>query len=270
MIQSLRRQASIYGAIAAMVPKQQLAYSLWMWVQFLVQIFSMTIFVYFWRAIYAGTSTLGGLNLKQTINYILLAQILMPIVETRLIFEFGFLIRHGGIANALLRPLDFQGHYYVETMASLAIFAIQRLPLLVIAWLFFGLQLPTDLITWCVFLISLTLGASILFLFDWIFASFAFYSTETWGLSVVRVGVATFFSGALIPLTMMPTWLQDIAAALPFAQTIFVPVSFLSGITPIASAPQVWLVQFAWLVGLLLVSRWVFSRAVRQITVQGG
>ncbi len=130
--------------------------------------------------------------------------------------------------------------------------------------------MPTDPLVWIVFLISLTLGASILFLFDWIFASLAFYSTETWGLSVVRIGVATFFSGALVPLTMMPTWLQDVAAALPFAQTIFVPVSFLSGITPIANALQVWLVQLAWLAGLLVLSRWVFSRAVRQVTVQGG
>jgi len=73
----------------------------------------------------------------------------------------------------------------------------------------------------------------------------------------VRIGVATFFSGALVPLTMMPAGLQNLAAALPFAQTIFVPVSFLSGITPVANAPQVWLVQLAWLVALLIVSRWV-------------
>ncbi len=270
MIQSLRRQASIYGAIAAMVPKEYSAYSIWVWMQFIVQILSMMIFVYFWRAVYADTRTLGGLDLQQTINYILLAQILMPIVETRLIFQFGFMVRNGGVAVELLRPLDFQGRFFIENLAGLGVFAIEKLPLLLVAVVFFGLQLPTDPLVWIVFLISLTLGASILFLFDWIFASLAFYSTETWGLSVVRVGVATFFSGALVPLTMMPTWLQDVAAALPFAQTIFVPVSFLSGITPIANALQVWLVQLAWLAGLLVLSRWVFSRAVRQVTVQGG
>jgi ABC-2 type transport system permease protein len=270
MIQSLRRQASIYGAIAAMVPKEYSAYSVWVWMQFIVQIISMMIFVYFWRAVYAGANTLGGLNLQQTINYILLAQILMPLVETRMIFQFGFMVRNGGVAVELLRPLDFQGRFYIENLAGLGVFAIEKLPLLLVAIIFFGLQLPADPLVWGVFAISLILGSTILFLFDWIFASLAFYSTETWGLSVVRVGVATFFSGALVPLTMMPTWLQNVAAALPFAQTIFVPVSFLSGITPIASAPQVWLVQLAWLVALLVLSRWVFSRAVRQVTVQGG
>ncbi|MGE5261960.1 MAG: ABC transporter permease [Acidobacteriota bacterium] len=270
MIRSLRRTLGIYGAIAAIVPKEYLAYNIWVWMEFVVQILSMTIFVYFWRAVYASTSTLGGLNLQQTLNYILLAQVLAPIVETRVVFQFGFLVRNGQIAIELLRPLDFQMRYFVESLTSLVIFAFQKSPLLLIAWLFFGLQLPADPLTWLVFAISLVLGQSILFFFDWIFACLAFYSTETWGLSVVRVGVATFFSGALLPLTMMPGWLQDIAAALPFAQAIYVPTSFLSGINSPANAPQVWLVQLVWLIALGLLSRWLFNIAVRQVTVQGG
>jgi ABC-2 type transport system permease protein len=62
--------------------------------------------------------------------------------------------------------------------------------------------------------ISVALGRSVLFFFDSIFACLAFYSIETWGLSVVRVGVPTFFSGALVPLAMMPDWLQRVAAIL--------------------------------------------------------
>ncbi len=270
MIPSLRRTIRAYAAFAAMVPKEFLAYRLWVWMQLAVQILSMTIFVYFWRAVYASTPTLGGLDLEQTLRYILLAQILAPLVETRVVFQFGFLIQTGQISMELLRPVDFQVRQFVENLAHLVVFAIQELPLLVVAWLFFGLQLPADPRVWIAFAISLGLGQSAVFFFDWIFASAAFYSTETWGLSVVRVGVATFFSGALVPLTIMPTWLQQIAAALPFAQAIYVPASLLSGITPLAQAPQVWLVQLLWLVGLAALSRYVFGIAVKQVTVQGG
>jgi ABC-2 type transport system permease protein len=62
MIQALRRKTSIYAAIATMVPKLFLAYSLWVWMEFFVQILAMTIFVYFWRAVYSGTSQIGGLG----------------------------------------------------------------------------------------------------------------------------------------------------------------------------------------------------------------
>ncbi len=87
---------------------------------------------------------------------------------------------------------------------------------------------------------------------------------------MVRVGVGSFFSGALVPLAMMPGWLQTVAAALPFAQAISVPVSLLSGITPLSDVPRLWLIQLVWLMLLLFLSRVVFSTALKKITVQGG
>jgi ABC-2 type transport system permease protein len=271
MIRFLRRGARVYGAVVALAPKLYLAYRLWVWTEFVVQLLSMTIFVFFWRAVYANSaSRIGGLNLAQTINYILLAQTLAPLIENRLIFQFGWMIRSGQVAMDLLRPMDFQGRFYVEALTNLFLFLLLKLPLLLIAVLVFGLQLPADLLTWVVFLVSLILGHAILFFVDWLFACLAFYSTETWGLSVVRVAVGTFFSGALIPLAMMPGWLQSIANALPFAQSLYVPVSLLSGITPVTDAAQAWAVQLLWLIGLALVSRLFFRVAVRKITVQGG
>jgi ABC-2 type transport system permease protein len=270
MIQSIRRQASVYAALAGMVPKLFLAYRLWLWMEFFVQILSLTIFVFFWRAVYASSATLGGLNLQQTLNYIILAQILVPIIQTRAIFQFGFIIREGQIAVELLRPVDLQGRYYVESLTNLALTLLLKVPLLVLGVAVYGLQLPSDPAVWAAFALSLLLGHAILFCFDWIFACLAFYSTETWGLSVVREALAAFFSGALLPLNMMPAWLQSLTLALPFAQALYVPLAFLSQITPLSDAPRVWLVQLAWLAALLVLSRWVFRVAVRTVTVQGG
>ena len=270
MIAVLRRNLSTYGAVAATAAKTRLAYNLWVWADFIMTIVSMSVFVYFWRAVYAGTSTLGGLALSQTINYILLARLLAPLVETHTIFSLGFMLRGGQIAVELTRPLDLQLRFAVETFAELAVFLIRRLPLFVLAWLFFGLQLPADPGLWAAFFISLVLGQAIILMFDWMFACLAFYVTETWGLSVVRVGAGSFFSGALVPLVMMPGWLQNVVAAMPFAQALAVPISFLSGIATLADAPRIWLIQLVWLVSMLVLSRAVFNLAVRKVTVQGG
>ncbi len=272
MIQACRRQISIYAAVAAMEAKLYLAYNYYVVVEYVLQILSMIIYVYFWQAVYAGAAspTLGGLTLQQTINYILLARILAPLLETRTIFRFGHLVRSGDFAIELVRPTDFLTRQYVEQFTGIGIFFVQKAPLFVLAWAAFGLQLPADPAAWGAFAVSMLLGQSVLFFFDWIFACLAFYSTETWGLSMVRTGVAAFFSGALVPLVMMPGWLQEVAAAMPFAQALAVPAAFLSGVTSVADAPRVWLGQLAWLVGLAAVSRLVFSVAVRKVTVQGG
>ncbi|MEK7786600.1 MAG: ABC-2 family transporter protein [Chloroflexota bacterium] len=270
MIKTFRRRLNVYLAFAAMTPKLFLAYSAWVWVEFFAQILSMTIFVFFWRAVYAENTVISGLSLQQTLNYILIAQVLAPIVQSRSVFRMGWLIGNGMIAVELIRPVDFQARSYVESLADLATFLITKIPLALLAWLIFGLQLPGDPLVWVCFAVSLLLGATIIFFADWAFSCLAFYTTETWGLSVVREGVVAFFSGALLPLAMMPGWLQAIGRALPFAQVLYVPVSILGGIIPVASAPGAWLIQLLWIAGLGLFSRVFYNIAIRKVTVQGG
>ncbi len=272
MLSHIRRRATIYAGIAAMVPKSFLAYSIWVWVELFTQILTMGIMTFFWRAVFAGAAaeTIGGLTLQQTLNYVLVAQILAPLVESRFIFTMGFMLREGQIAVDLLRPVDMQARYLAENLAELATDMIFKAPLLLVAWLLYGLQLPSNPAVWGAFLAALVLGRLVFFCFNWMFASLAFYTTETWGLAVLYEGIGRFFSGALLPLSILPGWLQLLAALLPFAQVLYAPVALLTGITPLAEAPRVWLTQLAWLAGLAVASRLAFGRALRKVTIQGG
>ncbi|MCP4204325.1 MAG: hypothetical protein GY769_20620 [bacterium] len=264
------RRVRAYTAIVEMVPKLYVAYRAWFWAGLFVQTLVLVIVVYFWRAVYADRTTLGGLPLQQTLNYVMLAQVLVPMVESKLVFFFGQMLVEGKLIMELLRPVDLQARFWVEATTFLFIDLFMRLPLAVFAWLVFGLSLPSEPTVWGAFLVSLLLGQGVMFLFNWIFACLAFYTTESWGLGMVQQGVATFFSGALVPLALMPDWLERLALSLPFAQVLYMPLALLSGITPVAEAPRVWLVQALWLAGLLVASRLIFGVAVRRITVQGG
>ena len=112
-------------------------------------------------------------------HYILIARILSPLIETRVIFRFGFLVQSGDFAIELVRPTDFQARQYVENLTGLGIYLLKKVPLFILAWAAFGLQVPSNPAAWGAFAISLVLGWSALFFFDWIFACLAFYSTET-------------------------------------------------------------------------------------------
>ncbi len=271
MIRTLRRTVSIYGTFAAMVPKMFLAYSIWVWMQFFVQCISLVIFVAFWKAVFAGQATIGGLSLTQTLNYIILAQIFLPSAQsTNVLFSFGKMLRDGQVGIELLRPLDFQAANYVSNLSWMFISFLTQIPLAVFAWILFRFQLPADPLVWLAFIVTLVLGNAVLFFFDWLLGCLAFYTTEVWGLTVLRFGIATFFSGALVPLVMMPGWLQAIANILPFAQALYMPVGLLSGILPVSDAPSIWFVQLGSLVLLGVLSRIVFRISVRRVTVQGG
>jgi ABC-2 type transport system permease protein len=271
MIGALRRKISIYSAFAAMVPKTFLAYTIWVWMSLFTELVAMIIFVFFWQAVYADGGTIAGLDLQQTLNYILLARIFSALAyNTNVIYQFGRLVRQGEMAVVLLRPLDFQLSMYVNNIADLLLGFVLNIPLAIVAVVFFGLRVPLDPAIWGAFLISMILGHAVLFFFDWIIGCIAFYITEIWGLSVLRHGVAGFFSGSLVPLVMMPEGIRTVTESLPFAQALYVPVALLSGITPLADAPQVWAIQLVWLVVLGFLSRLVFNHAARKVTVQGG
>jgi ABC-2 type transport system permease protein len=271
MIAVLRRRVKVYGAFAAMVPKLYLAYQIWVWMEFVVQVISLIIFVAFWQAVYAGGDAIGGLTLDQTLNYIILARIFTPVISaSNTLFNFGYLMREGQIGIELLRPVDFQLTHYVSNVSEVFVGLVSHIPLAIVGWLLFRYQVPADPLIWLAFLLSLLLGNALLFCFDWMLGCIAFYSTEVWGLGVLRSGIATFFSGSLVPLAMMPRWLRTVAMALPFSQALYTPVALLSGVTPLAEMPRTWLTQLAVLVALVFLSRTVFNVAVRKVTVQGG
>lgn len=268
---ALLRKLRIYGAFAANVPKMMMAYNVWFWVELAGQIMMMIIFVFFWRAVYSNTDSVGGMNAQQTLNYILLAQIIAPLMRWSLILDFGGMIREGQIAIEMTRPVDFQLRFYVEASTSWFIALIRSaIPLALVAWIFFDLQLPTDPLVWLGFAVTIFLGNAVLFLFDWTFGTLAFYTTEAWGLHILREGIATFFSGALVPLTMLPAWIGKVAAALPFGQALHVPLSVLTGTLPMNQIAYVWGGQLIWIAGLLILSRVSFRVAARKVTVQGG
>jgi len=270
MIQTARRHLSIYGALFGMIPKMFMAYVIWFWVGFVLNIISMAILVFFWRAIYADTDTISGLGLNQTISYIMLAFIFMPLTSNDLVWEFGSNLREGMMIHHLLRPVNFQAMNYVQMLGGLITRMIWQLPMLLIAVLFFGLRIPSDLTTWLAFLVSALLGFTVMFYFNWFLACFTFYTTEIWGLGVLIEGMTFFLSGALVPLVMMPEWLRTVVMSVPFAQALAVPVGLLTGITPLSDAPRVWLVQILWIIGMWIISTLFFRVAVRKITVQGG
>ena len=128
----LRHLYHVYGAVLATVPKLYAAYRAWVWAEFILQIMAMVVLYFFWQAVYANGGTLGGLTFQQTINYVMIAQLLMPLIDNNLIFNFGWMIREGQVAIDLLRPMDFQTRFYVDAAGSMALNLLLKTPLLII------------------------------------------------------------------------------------------------------------------------------------------
>lgn len=271
MSHRLRRHLRHLIAYANITLKEQTAFTGWFWSDLLGQVVLMLLFSAFWQAVYQGRESLGGLSAQQTLAYVLVVNTVGLVVRWSLIWEFGVMIRDGSIAVELLRPVDFQLRMYAKMTTTMLFTMGQQMLLLgLVAVLVLGLRLPADPLVWLSFLLSLLVGNAILFFFDWTLSLVAFYSTEVRGLMIFRDGIASFFSGFLIPPAIMPDWLQRVAAFLPFGQVLNSPAMILTGIVPLSEVPRILGVQLLWLVGLVLISRPAFRVAIRHVTVQGG
>jgi ABC-2 type transport system permease protein len=266
MIRAVRR----YAPFGILEWQRVFQYNAWFWVEFWRSIVAMLIMTAFWKAIYAGQETLSGLALSSTLTYVVLARALGNANGSGVYWWIAQHINNGELELQLLRPVDFQFMHLWRDACGWGLGLLRSLPALLLGVLVFGAKLPQNWQAYAVFLLTFVLGGVSLFFLEFIVGCMVFYTTEVWGLSILRNGIALFFSGALIPLDLLPEGFRSVATLTPFAQALYMPISFLSGVRSPDKLLEVVALQLGTIAFMALVSRLIFARAIKSLTVQGG
>lgn len=246
-------------------------------------VFTNTVFGFFiaytYQALWQIRPHLGGYDLSAALTYVWLGQaLLMPIaamgggvqddIEARII--------NGDIAVDLYRPVDQQLWWLSADLGRAGYHLLSRgiVPLLV-GSLFFHLRMPAgspaaQALTWAGATVSVALAVTVSFLLRYLAALTGFWSMDPRGVRQVTVVLGMFFSGFLLPLSLLPSTLAAVAQQLPWAAMVQIPLDvFLQRRTGAALA-QGLLLQLGW-AGLLLGAGQLLQRAVvRKVVVQGG
>jgi ABC-2 type transport system permease protein len=77
-------------------------------------------------------------------------------------------------------------------------------------------------------------------------------------------------SGVFAPLWFFPGWFVTLSSVLPFQGTLNVPLSLYIGRIPLSGAAKELAVQAIWCALLAALTRLMWRRAARRVTVQGG
>ncbi|KEO81445.1 hypothetical protein EL26_20425 [Tumebacillus flagellatus] len=260
-----------YYEIAKSQVKLDFAYGAWFWSSMVSSILQMLVLFYFWRAVYAnGPSELHGYKLDDMITYMVVASMIGGYTNG----AGGKLaedIRGGLVAIELMRPYDQLSKLVaLDLGGKFGYFLRNTVPILVLAFLFFHINLPPSWGAAAMFPLSTALGVLIGAQFDLLVGIMAFYTVNIWGLRVLRDAVLLFFTGQLVPVMLFPEWLQSVNRFLPFQSMVYVPVSIYTGALRGAEAWVQVGIQAAWLLGVFLLVRWTWSRAMRKVTIFGG
>ncbi|BBI34850.1 ABC transporter permease [Cohnella abietis] len=227
------------------------------------------------EAFYSQTLTEPPISLTQLITYVWLQQAFLSFIA--LWFrdnELFQLITSGNIAYELCRPSDIYSLWYAKLLAQRLSSAILRcIPVISVACFLpqpYRLPLPADLSTLMLFVVTLLLGLLILVSISMLIYISTFVTMSSAG-SLLMFGVlGEFLAGMIIPVPLMPSWLQSIVNVLPFRLCADLPFRVYSGhITNIEALTLIPL-QLLWLSALVGIGKYTISKALRKIVVQGG
>lgn len=226
-----------------------------------------------WRAIYAGSpgTQVGEFDWPAMRTYLVVSYAVNTLHSYSATARLVWLIRNGRVASELLRPLDYLTAQLAQAVGAALFEGLMGTALaLGVGLLLLGVAPPVSAPAALCFLLSVALGFLIKFLIYFITALGAFWTVEGQGLIWGQIAIINLCSGALLPLTLFPGWLQTILLALPFQGILYTPLAiYLGHLSGLALAQALGL-QLFWLFTLWWLARRAWRPAARALEVQGG
>ena len=97
-----------------------------------------------------------------------------------------------------------------------------------------------------------------------------FWTTRVGAIYELYFALELVLSGRLVPMSLMPPWVQQIASFLPFQWTFFYPINALTGQPTPAELLSGLGMQFLWITGGLLLVNLVWRLGIRRFSAVGG
>jgi ABC-2 type transport system permease protein len=230
--------------------------------------------IFIWRALFESRGEeIRGYDFGQMIYYFLVVLLVDNLVTpTDDEWQIAGEIRDGQINNFLARPVDYLAYRFSLFASSRLLYTAVTLPVIVAVFVGFRhvIVLPSDPLTWPVFLVSLTLAALLQFFLAYALAMLAFWILEVSTVVFILYSFEYYLSGRLFPLNVMPDWLQDILRWLPFTYELYFPVAVL---TEKVRGAELWsglAIQAGWVVVAYLGARLMWRRGLRRYESVGG
>ena len=260
-----------YGALISARFRTLLQYRSAAIVGFTTQIFFGLIFVMVFEAFFESSSLPQPMSEPDVITYIWLGQAFIMMLPWNVDRDLQALVRSGGVVYELLRPMDVYTAWFSRAIALRTAPAIMRsIPLLVIATLLFDMSGPDSLAAGLAFGVTM-IGAILLSCAITNFISITLMWTISGeGVSGFAPAIVMVFSGMIVPIPFFPEWAQTIIRILPFSGLVDTPYRLYLGHLPASDLGLLFGHQLLWTFAFILLGRWMLSRGLRRLTVQGG
>jgi len=227
------------------------------------------VFIVVWRTVAGGGST-GGYRAAEFVAYFLVMMVVDHLTFIWHMWEFEYRIRNGTFSPLLLRPVHPIHNDVCENTSYKLVGLAGILPAAVVLAVVFDADVSgVRVATVAAFLPAVLLAMVLRFVLEWCVALSAFWLTKVSALNAVFFSLFTFLGGQFAPLSVLPGWMQTLAAWTPFPWTLAYPVEVLLGRRTGTDLLLGYAAQLGWVVLALLALRLLWARATRRYSAVG-
>jgi ABC-2 type transport system permease protein len=268
-----------YAAIVSMRFRLLLQYRIaaiaGVWTQLVFGLILIMIYDAFYRSIAAPPP----MPLAQTASYVWLGQALYSMLPWNIDAEMHDLIRSGGVAYELCRPIDVYAMWYARAVAMrTAPTLLRALPMVVISAIVlplvglgeWRLAAPPSLAAGAGFAVALACALVLGCAIGTLLNILMMWTIAAEGIRILSTTVILLGSGMLVPLPLLPGWLQAVLRWLPFAGLVDLPFRVYTGHIAIDELALVLARQLGWAAVIIAIGRWTIRHWLRRLVVEGG
>jgi ABC-2 type transport system permease protein len=230
----MRGLVDIYATLFRTDLAVQFQYRAAMIIWLIGRVIEALVFLSVWTAVARSQGgQVGGFSVGDFAAYYITMMMMSHLTFTWFMFEFEFRVRSGSFSPLLLQPLHPIHRDIAMNISYKFMTLVVMLPtMFLMIWIFDPIFHTPTWAIWAAVPVVL-LAFLMRFFIEWALALVALWTTRTAAANQIYFAAILFFSGQMAPLSLMPEWIQTLAAILPFRWMMAFPTELLLGrLTP--------------------------------------
>lgn len=205
------------------------------------------------------------------VAYYLAALIVRNLTGSWVVWQINEEVRRGALSLRLLRPIHPFVSYVTTHLSAVPFRALVAVPMAVILLLSSAREvLALDPVSLALLAASLVGAWFLTFFVLVLIGSLGLFVQRSMALFEVYLGVFALLSGYLVPLDLLPGWVQGVAEWTPFRFMLSFPVELILSAHPDRETSLSLLgVQWVYMVTMMLVARLVWNAGIRRYEAYG-
>lgn len=233
-------------------------------------LYTLFIYVFFslWKAIFRGGQVQSYTH-AQVVWYLICTELILMGARSNVVGQVNDDVKTGALAYTLGRPLHYIAYQASSTLGGVLVNLTFFGGLALVLGMVFAGPIPS-FAWWAmpVMLLSGLLGIALQFCFHMAIGLTAFHLEDNSGIYLIFQKFV-FMLGALLPVEILPQWMQGVARLLPFSYVAWAPARLTVAFSWQLFA-QVVPLQVLWLAFALGLALLLYRSGTRSLQANGG